>query len=247
MTLRGTPTDEVAEVIATGRGDISTLFVSMSTRHPDGADADYLRWHTLDHRPEQYRLPSLRASLRVVSTPDCRSARAASSDSLSAVDHVMTYFFSDLAGLDGFTELGRALRDAGRMLPLLPPVQRGVYDVQRKEAAPRVKIGSDVLPWLPLRGVYLLVERGSAPSSDLVDVDGVAGVWSGAALKVDAGLASAQPGEWISYYFLDDDPVATAERLRPVLQAGWSRSGVEPLLAAPFQVVVPHEWDRYVP
>jgi hypothetical protein len=247
MTLPGTPTDEVAEVIATGRGNISTLFVSMSTRHPDGADAEYLRWHTLDHRPEQYRLRSLRASLRLVSTPECRSARAASRNSLSAVDHVMTYFFSDLGGLHAFTGLGRALRDAGRMLPLLPPVQRGVYEVQRTVAASRVKIGSDVLPWLPLRGVFLLVEQGTTPSTDLIDIEGIAGVWSASALNVDARLANAQPGQWISYYFLDDDPVATAERLQPALQAGWSDSGTEPLLAAPFHVVVPYEWDRYVP
>lgn len=234
MTLSGTPSDEVAEVLATGRGEIGTLFVSMSTRHPDGADADYLRWHTLDHRPEQYRLPTLRASLRLVSTPACRSARAASQGRFDAVDHVMTYFFTDPGGLGPFLDLATALRSGGRMLPLLPPVERGVYEVRSKVAAPRVKIGSDVLPWLPLRGAFLVVEQGTAPSTRLVD--GVAGVWSAAA-----------PGQWISYYFLDDDPVAAAEWLRPVLQAGWRESGTEPLLAAPFHVVVPYEWDRYVP
>ena len=247
MTLPGRPTDEVDDVIAAGRGEISTLFVSMATRHPDGADAEYLRWHTLDHRPEQYRLPAVRASLRLVSTPACRSARAASRGPLDAVDHVMTYFFTDPGGLGAFFDLGAALRRAGRMLPLLPPVERGVYEVERKVAAPRVKIGSDVLPWLPIRGGFLLVERGTVPSTDLVDVEGVAGAWSAAALNVDARLASTQPGQWITYCFLDDDPVATGERLKPVLQAGWSESGTEPLLAAPFHVVVPYEWGRYVP
>ena len=247
MMLPGTPSDEVGDVIATGRGEISTLFVSLATRHPDGADADYLRWHTLDHRPEQHRLAGVRASLRLVSTPACRSARVASRGRLDAVDHVMTYFFTDPGGLDAFTDLAAALRGAGRMLPLLPPVERGVYEVQRKVAAPRVKIGSDVLPWFPLRGAFLLVERGTTPSTDLVDVEGIAGVWSASALNVDASLASTQPGQWITYCFLDDDPVATAQRLQPVLQAGWSESGTEPLLAAPFHVVVPYEWDRYVP
>lgn len=247
MTLPGTPSDEVGDVIAAGRGEISTLFVSMATRHPDGADADYLRWHTLDHRPEQYRMAAVRASLRLVSTPACRSARAASRGPLDAVDHVMTYFFTDPGGLGAFFDLGAALRRAGRMLPLLPPVERGVYEVQRKVAASRVKIGSDVLPWLPVRGVFLLVERGTTPSTDLVNVDGVAGVWSACAQNGDASPASTQSGQWITYCFLDDDPVATAQRLQPVLQAGWSESGTEPLLAAPFHVVVPYEWDRHVP
>lgn len=177
MQLPGTPSDEVAEILAAGRGEISTLFVSMATRHPDGLDAEYLRWHTLDHRPEQHRLAAVRASLRLVSTPACRSARPISGGPLDGVDHVMTYFFTDRAGLRGFNELSSALGNAGRKLPLLPPVERGVYEVRAKAAAPRVKVGSDVLPWLPVRGVFLLVERGSASASPLVEVPGVAGAW----------------------------------------------------------------------
>ena len=246
MQLPGTPSDEIDGVVATGRGDISTLFVSMATRHPDGRDAEYLRWHTLDHRPEQHRLSSVRASLRLVSTRACRSARAAGQDRYDAIDHVMTYFFSDPSGLDGFLDLAKALIGADRKLPLLPPVERGVYDVQNKSAAPRVKIGADVLPWWPIKGVYLLLERGDAPADRLLDVDGVAGVWSAASLAVDKKMASAQAGQSITYCFLDDDPVATAERLRPALEKRWS-DGIEPLLSGPFYPVVPYEWDRYVP
>lgn len=247
MHLPGTPSDEVAEVLTTGDGGITTLFVSMATRHPEGKDAEYLRWHTLDHRPEQHRLAAVRASLRLVSTPACRSARALSDGPLNAVDHVMTYFFADTAGLHDFNELSTALGNAGRKLPLLPPVERGVYDVQRKAAAPGVKAGSDVLPWLPARGVYLLVERGSASANPLLQIDGVTGVWSALSRQVDAKLASAQGDQSITYCFLDDDPVATAERMRPALTDRWAHEGIEPVFAAPFFAVVPYEWDRYVP
>ena len=247
MHLPGTPSDEVAEVLATGGGEITTLFVSMATRHPDGKDAEYLRWHTLDHRPEQHRLAAVRASLRLVSTPACRSARVISDGPLDTVDHVMTYFFTDTAGLQDFNELSTALGNAGRKLPLLPPVERGVYEVQRKAAAPRVKLGSDVLPWLPVRGAFVLVERGSASPNPLLEVDGVAGVWSALSLRVDASLASAQENQTITYSFLDDDPIATAQRLRPALETRWAESDIEPLFAAPFFAVVPYEWDRYVP
>jgi hypothetical protein len=247
MQLPGTPSDEVAEILAAGRGEINTLFVSMANRHPDGLDAEYLRWHTLDHRPEQHRLAAVRASLRLVSTPACRSARAISDGPLEAVDHVMTYFFTEQAGLDGFNELSAALGSAGRKLRLLPPVERGVYEVQTKVAAPRVKVGSDVLPWLPVRGAFVLVERRSTSTDPLVEVAGVAGVWSAMSQQVDASLASAQGGQSITYCFLDDDPVATAERLQPVLSARWAGSDAEPLFAAPFFAVVPFEWDRYVP
>jgi hypothetical protein len=139
------------------------------------------------------------------------------------------------------------LGNAGRKLPLLPPVERGVYEVQHKAAAPRVRVGSDVLPWLPVRGAFMLVERGSAPPNPLVEVDGVAGVWSALSRRVDASLASARENQTITYCFLDDDPIATAERLRPVLKTRWAESDIEPLFAAPFFAVVPYEWDRYVP
>ncbi|OBI83192.1 hypothetical protein [Mycobacterium sp. E740] len=247
MQLPGTPSDEVESVLAEGRGDVTTLFVSMARRHPDGADADYLRWHTLDHRPEQHRLSAVRASLRLVSTPECRAARAFSRDSYDEIDHVMTYFFTDPGGMTPFLSLSKALGDAGRKLPLLPPVERGVYDVVHKAAAPRVKIGADVLPWWPVRGAYLLLESATSPPTEVLDVEGVVGIWSATSLPVEARLASAQAGQTISYCFLDGDPVVTAERLCPLLDKRWSDEGAEPLFAAPFHAVVPHEWDRYVP
>jgi hypothetical protein len=56
----------------------------MARRHPEGRDAEYLRWHTLDHRPEQHRIAGVRASLRLVSTPACRAARAYSDERFDA-------------------------------------------------------------------------------------------------------------------------------------------------------------------
>ena len=247
MRLPGTPSDEVTEILDNGNGDVSTIFVSMATRHPQGADAEYLQWHSLDHRPEQHRLSAVRASLRLVSTPACRAARAVSTARFDPIDHVMTYFFSDTDGLEGFLTLSQALGGAGRKLPLLPPVERGVYAVQNKAASPRVKVGADVLPWWPIRGMYLVLETHVASATDLTEVDGVAGVWSVAALDVGPKLASARPGQQLTYCFLDDDPVDTAARLRPALEKRWTSTGVEPLFAAPFHPVIPYEWDRYVP
>ncbi len=243
--LPGTPSDQVPEILTTGRGGISILYNSMAERHPDGADADYLRWHTLDHRPEQFRLNSLRAALRVVSTPACREARAVSSGGFDAVDHVMTYGFADTGGLDGFAQLSTGLRDAGRSPFILNPVQRGVYRIEERVAAPRVKIGADVLPWFPVTGLYLLIEEGAEVVNELSEVPGVAGVWSGSAEPSE--FANAGEGQRMTYCFLDDDPVAVAGRLEPVLKQRWETSEIRPLLAAPFYAVVPHEWDRYLP
>jgi hypothetical protein len=254
IVLAGKASDEVDEVLATGRCGVTSVFVSMSGRHPDGKDADHLRWHTFDHRPEQYRLASVRASLRLVSTPECRAVRATSIGRYDAVDHVMTYFFADVAGLDEFNQLAIALGRVGRIPPLLPFVERGVYRLEGMKAAPRVKIGADVLPWWPLRGGYLLVERGHADASDLAALPGVAGVWWGETSSVDPtatadGLpySTAEAGMQITYCFLDDDPVVTARRLPDALEERWADASVTPFLAAPFYPVIGYDCDRHLP
>lgn len=243
--LSGAATDETPEILATGDADITCLFVSMAKRHPDGDDANYLRWHTLDHRPEQQRLSSVRTSLRLVSTPECRAARMAGDAALDAIDHVQIYYFASLEGLQGFNELSIALRNAGRTPFVLPPVQRGVYRVGDCVAAPRVKIGADVLPWLPIKGAYLLLEEGKAKCDELSGFDGVAGIWS--AQLVESAYGNTKDEQQLSVCFLDDDPVVVANRFINVLQERWSRRQISPLLAAPFYCVVPYEWERYLP
>jgi hypothetical protein len=246
--LVGTPSDDVTEVLATGRTEVSTIFVSMSARHPGGDDLEYLEWHCYDHRPEQYRLRGLRGSLRLVSTPECRDARIVSDERYDEADHVMTYLFTEVGALREFSDLGAALHDVGRIPYLLPMVERAVYGLEGMAAAPRIKIGADVLPWWPATGVLLLIERGHAPASALAEVPGVAGAWWATGVSVEGRDSGADHSELqLTYCFLDDAPALAAQRLRPVLQARWEDHGVVPLLAAPFYVLDPSEPDRYLP
>jgi hypothetical protein len=246
--LVGTPSDEVPAILATGRTDITTLYTSLSSRHLEGDDAAYLEWHTLDHRPEQQRLAALRTSFRLVSTPACRRARAIAHERYDETDHVQTYFFKDLGAMEGFNDLSIALREEGRTPYLLPTVERAVYTVSGMVAAPRIKAGADVLPWWPTKGIYLLIERGEAAGSSLATIPGIGGVWWAHAEPLEPPFATRETaGLQITYCFLDQDPPDVAASLRPVLEERWSRTGLEPLLAAPFHCVVPYEWDRYVP
>jgi hypothetical protein len=119
INLSGTASDELPAVLAAGSTDVSLIFASLSAREPTGKDAQYLEWHSLDHRPEQYRIAGIRHSLRLVSTPACRAARACSGPRYDAVDHVMTYFFAANAALDQFKALSDAL--CGGRRPGAPP------------------------------------------------------------------------------------------------------------------------------
>lgn len=247
VTPPGTPTDELPEVLATGTIDVGTVFVSMSARDADGRDAEYIAWHSLDHRPEQYRLTGIRHSQRLVSTPECRAARAVSTPRFDAVDHVMTYFFADPAPLPSFAALGGALGRGGRMPMRLPSVELGVFDLAGRVAAPRVGAGADVIPWRPARGVYVIAEEGSASPAGLVDVPGVAGIWWHHGVVGAPPFETDHRGQQLTYCYLDDDPVEVAGRLREPLARRWSDGDVTPLLAASFHTIVPHEWDRFLP
>jgi hypothetical protein len=246
FVLSGTPSDSMPEVLATGATDVGMIFVSMSAREQQGRDADYLVWHSLDHRPEQHRLRGVRQSLRIVSTPACRAARAHGDPRYDAIDHVMTYFLTADAAFDRFAALSKALTGARRPFRL-PSVSSGYFRLAGKCAAPRAIAGADVLPWRPTRGVYLIVEQGAESPAPLAEVDGVAGVWWHAGGRSPAPEFADNSGLQISYCFLDQDPVETAQRLRLPLQRRWAPGKSLPLLAAPFHTLVPFEWERYLP
>lgn len=245
--LEGTPTDELPDVLATGGTDVAFAFISLSAREPEGRDAEYLEWHALDHRPEQYRLSGLRNSLRLVSTPACRQARAASVEPFDATDHVMTYLFTGPEPIPAFNALGGALHQAGRMPLRLPSVAFLTADLAGKVASPRAVAGADVIPWRPALGVYLIIESGQAPADDLAEVPGVAGVWWYHGNLAPSPYRSDTRGMQMTYCYLDGDPVEVAGRLNGLVRERWAIGGARGLLAAPFHCLVPFEWDRYLP
>jgi hypothetical protein len=247
LKLEGTPSDRLPEVLAVGRGDIQFALISMAARHPEGRDAEYLEWHSLDHRPEYHRLPEVRASLRLVSTPACRAARAAGEPPFDRVDHVMTYQFAGTPNPPGFSPLGAALSKGGRMSISLPSVARINARLAGKVAAPRAVAGADMMIWRPAIGVYVIVERSQATPEPLTEVPGVAGIWSYDGLPANGLNGVGHRGLQISYHYLDDDPLAVAARMREPLRRRWATGEVTPLLAAPFFTVVPFAWDRFLP
>ena len=247
MHLEGTPSEQLPVVLGTGQQTGAFVYISRSGREPDGRDAEYIEGHSLDHRPEQHRLPEIRQSLRVTSTPACRKARAASEAPFDGIDHVQTYLFSSDAGLPGFYVLGEALHVGGRMPLRLPLVGFVTGDLAGKVAAPRAVAGADVIPWRPSLGIYLIIEQGRSSPAALAQVPGVAGVWwyhINTASRPDIGeIDSLQ----VTYCYLDADPVEVAKRMEQVMQTRWSSGDIKGLLAAPFYTIVPFEWDRYLP
>lgn len=247
MHLEGTPSELLPDVLATGQTDAEFVFLSLSERDSNGRDADYLAWHSLDHRPEQFRLGGIRNTLRLVSTPECRAARAANAPPYDRIDHIMTYQFASTASMPAFTELGAALDRGGRMVHRLPSLGYLTGGLAGKIAAPRAVAGADVIPWRPALGVYVMIEEGAASPASLIDVPGVAGVWWWQGSADGSGMGAEAAGKQITYCFLDEDPATCAAALGAAMQARWASSAVKGLLAAAFYCVVPYEWGRHLP
>ena len=247
MHLEGTPSDDLPEVLATGRSDIGYAFISLSGREPNRRDAEYIEWHSLDHRPEQYRLDGIRKALRLVSTPQCRAARRASEGMFNSVDHVMTYMFTSAASIPAFGELGAALDRGGRMALRLPSVGYITGNFAGKLAAPHAVAGADVIPWRPALGVYLLVEEGASDPAALLDVPGVAGIWWFDGAQGAAPFDSDWRGKRVTYCFLDRDPVEVAAAMAPGLRERWASGETRALLAAPFHTIANFDWGRHLP
>jgi hypothetical protein len=211
---------------------VEAAFFSMVGHSASGDDRPYLRWHLLDHLPEQYQLPGILHGQRWAATEDCLAARGAASEPLDAVRHVVQYLIGDPVGqtIDDFYALGRRLAQVGRYPERLPSCLRGTFHVVERIASPRVLVSAEVVPWRPNRGIYLIVERTHNDDvTELADIDGVAGVWTFSRQRQGDGE------QHITVCYLDGDPPAVAGEINALLRPE------RPLLAGPFESVNP--WD----
>jgi hypothetical protein len=247
---------------------IESGFFSLTSTPPEGDEAEYLRWHLLDHLPEQYALPGIRLGTRWRADEGCVARRLAVSDDLAPVRHVMSYLITDpVEGtLREFARLGGRLRDEGRYPQPATPHLLGAYELTGTWAAPSALVSPEVVPFRAHRGVYLVLERPPADGGvarhwrewhdtehvpALLAIDGVAGVCTFATsdrLGTHAtqgrrfDLPAWDPrGLEVSVIYLDGDVGATAERLAPRIEDRWRGPDVIPELAGPFRSTVTYE------
>ncbi|OBA82450.1 hypothetical protein A9W99_01770 [Mycobacterium sp. 1164966.3] len=227
---------------------------------PAPADEDYLRWHLLDHMPEQYQLPGIVYGLRWIADGSYRGHRLAADGQLGDVGNAVHYLVSDPVEktFDDFVTLGRALREKGRF-----PVRRASLQVAglrllQWQSSPRALISAEVVPFRPHRGVLLVVEEsvGDRPTQwlrwlhaehypALLAVPGTAGAWTfGSTNEWNAASRGwrAEP-QYITVVYLDDDPLATTAVLAPLVQERWQSGAVRPVFAGPLRSMI--SWDAW--
>jgi hypothetical protein len=191
---------------------------------------------------------------RWVSTPACRAARAVDGPLLSAVHYVTLYLMTEPVEqtLDEFLALGGHLRDVGRFHQHRRALLSGPFALRGARAAPRVLISAEAVAYRPNRGTYIVVEdlppgqaspRPAADIDALLDVPGVAGVWSFAADP--DGDGPWHPGRRrVTVCFLDEDALAVSGPVGQLV-GGWSSASGAVVHAGPLETITPWRWDWF--
>jgi hypothetical protein len=235
---------------------------SLTAPAPADDDGSYLRWHLLDHMPEQFQLPGIVHAQRWIADGDYLTSRIAATGHLQNVGNAMNYLAGDPTQqtIDDFMELGGRLAEIGRFPEIRPSLQLRVLALLNWCAAPQALISAEVVPWRAHRGVLIIVEE---PTSDaafgpaewlqwihhtnhpaLMQVPGVAGAWMyGSTTSWNLSPRSDGPPQYITVVYLDDNPLAVTKALTPLVEQRWASGAVRPLFAGPLRTMV--QWEAW--
>jgi hypothetical protein len=224
----------------------------------DDADDDYLRWHLLDHMPEQYQLPGIVYGLRWIADGECLENRLVADGPLGQVGNAVHYLVGGpvLDTFDEFIALGRALRENGRFPVARPSLQVAGLRLLQWHSSPQALISAEVVPFRPHRGVLLIVEEATEgrPSQwlqwlhaehypALLATPGTAGAWTfGSTTEWNrANRGWRTDPQYITVVYLDDDPLATTATLAPLVEERWRSGAVRPVFAGPLRTMTRFE------
>ena len=232
---------------------------SLTAAAPPDDDGSYLRWHLLDHMPEQYQLPGIVHGLRWIADGDYVEHRLAAHGPLGEVGNAVHYLVSDPVEetFDDFVALGRTLRDNGRFPVSRPSLQVAGLRLLQWQSAPHALISAEVVPFRPHRGILLIVEEPKGGRSNdwlqwlhaehypaLLAAPGTAGAWtfgSTTAWQIPRGWRTDH--QYISVVYLDDDPLTVTDALAPLVEERWRSAAVRPVFAGPLRTMI--SWDAW--
>jgi hypothetical protein len=238
---------------------VKAAFFSFTPPSPPDDDGGYLRWHLLDHMPEQYQLPGIQLGLRYLADADCIATRVAASGDLEDVGNLVNYLVGDPVQEthDEFMALGRRLAEMGRFPEHRPSLQLRMPALLRWYAAPKALISAEVVPFRPHRGVVVVVEEPVVADTEvweqwldadhhpaLLDVPGVAGVWRYRSTDSwDLHPATRGNPQHITVIYLDEDPIVTTAAVTPLLEERWRSGAARPQFAGPLRSMI--EWEAW--
>jgi hypothetical protein len=181
-----------------------------------GEHQSYNEWHLFDHQPEQYTLPGIAWGQRWV-LPPALGSFAAASEPLDRTHYVTLYLLAEPLEqtLADFMALGRRLAAVDRFHLHRTSHLAGPLPVAGTHAAPHALVAPEAIPFRPGTGLHVRVvpddAEGGRPEA-LVDVPGVAGVWTFGGPSATGPLAGLR----VVCCWLDGDPATAAAAIGEV-------------------------------
>ncbi len=235
-------------------------FFSFTPAAPPDDDGSYLRWHLLDHMPEQYQLPGIVHGLRWIADGDYPGHRLAARGELGELGNAVHYLVGDPVEqtFDDFVALGRELRENGRFPVARPSLYVCGLRLLQWHASPHALVSAEVVPFRPHRGILLIVEEPVDGRPDewlqwlhaehypaLLAAPGAAGAWT---FGSSTGWSHLPRGwhtehQYVTVVYLDQDPLATTDALAPLVEQRWRSPAVRPVFAGPLRTMI--GWDAW--
>jgi hypothetical protein len=238
---------------------VKAAFFSFTPPAPPDDDGSYLRWHLLDHMPEQYQLPGIQLAQRYIADGDYLRSRLVVAGDLDQVGNVVNYLVGDPVQQthDDFMELGPRLAERGRFPQRRPVLQIRMPALLSWYAAPAALIGAETVPFRPHRGVIVVVEEPTGTDTAawlhwlhtvhdpvVLSTPGTAGVWMyGSTNTWKLHPATQGDRQYITVIYLDEDPLAVSKVLAAQLQERGRSGAVRPLFAGPLRSMI--QWEAW--
>ena len=236
---------------------VKAAFFSITPPGPPDDDGSYLRWHLLDHMPEQYQLPGIQFALRYIADGEYKNHRLVANGKLADVGNIVNYLVGDPVQQthEDFMQLGPQLAEIGRYPDRRPYLQLRMPALLRWYASPQALVSAEVVPFRPHRGVLVVIEE---PVGDdvgawqkwlhtehipaVLQVPGTAGAWMyGTTNTWKLHPATQGDPQFTTVIYLDDDPLAVTKVLRPLIEQRWATGAVRPVYAGPLRTMI--QWD----
>jgi hypothetical protein len=162
--------------------------------------------------------------------------------------------------LDDFFALGAELHRLERFHQQRRAHLTGPFEVDGVAAAPAALVSAAAVPFRAHRGLYVVVEEPRDESTDeyrrwlrsehepaLLDVPGVAGIWTFATNPQLTSRRWTAGAHRITMCWLDQDPLDVATRLAPLEAERRDRFDKvsHVTFAGPFETITPWKWDWF--
>lgn len=239
---------------------VKAAFFNMTPPPRPEDDEGYLRWHLLDHMPEQYQIPGIVYATRWIADGRYAESRLVGRGNLEDVGNIVNYLVGEPVQQthDDFMELGPRLAEIGRFPTRRPSLQLRMPALLRWYSSPRALISPEVVPFRPHRGVVVIVEEPASKADlpqwlqwlhaehypEVMTVPGVAGAWmygSTRTWRLHPGCVGDL--QYTTVIYLDADPLLTCEALATLIDHRWKTGAVQPLFAGPLRSMI--QWEAW--